>query len=167
MPHVNKSCILGLETYLVKNSRSSCCQFFGQWFMIGAIIRTFYLFIFALAFLCLFLVVFFHFFDNHDDLCSQETLICRFDFSKYLGLEFYFTKCNIWYPIEYLNTFFKCKKTKTSFTQSISFVNGCLCMSTPSVNVKVFVHFGLNKCSMKQLNFKPDCFCRLYFSILY
>ena len=36
--HINKSCILGLETYLVENYRSPSYPFLGQWFMVGATI---------------------------------------------------------------------------------------------------------------------------------
>ena len=57
--------------------------------MVGAIFPIVHLFIFSFVFACLFVVVFlFFFYDDQDDLCNQETLILRFDFSKDLGLEF-------------------------------------------------------------------------------
>ena len=56
--------------------------------MVGAIIPIFLFVYFFLFFLCLSIVVLFLFFDDQDDLCSQEALICRFYFSKGLGLEF-------------------------------------------------------------------------------
>ena len=70
MSYINKSGILGLETYLVEKLRSSSYPFLGKWFMVGTIVPIFYLFIFSLVFLCLFVVVLFLFFDDQDDLCS-------------------------------------------------------------------------------------------------
>ena len=55
--------------------------------MVGAIIPSSFIFFF-LAFHCLFVVVLF-IFNDQNYLCSYGTLICHFDFSKDLGLEFY------------------------------------------------------------------------------
>ena len=57
--------------------------------MVGTIIPIIYLFIiFPLVFHCLFVVLLFLFFDDQDDLYNQGTLICHFDFSKDLDLEY-------------------------------------------------------------------------------
>ena len=55
--------------------------------MVGAIFPLFICLFFP-SFLLVCLLFFFSFFDDQDDLCNQETLILRFDFSKDLGLEF-------------------------------------------------------------------------------
>ena len=67
--HINKSCILGLETYLVEKSGSPSYPFLRKWFLVGASIPIFCFFLFVFLFL-------FFFFN------------CRFDFSKDLGLEY-------------------------------------------------------------------------------
>ena len=59
--HINKSGLLGLETYLMENSRSPSDPFLGEWFMVCAIIPIFYLFTFSLVFLCLLAVTLFSF----------------------------------------------------------------------------------------------------------
>ena len=56
--HIDKSCILELETYLVENSRSPSYPFFRQWFMIGTIIPSYFYLIF-LGFYLFVVVLFF------------------------------------------------------------------------------------------------------------
>ena len=51
MSHINKSCILELETYLLEKSGSPFYPFLGDWFMVGTTISSIYFsFVFFLSF---------------------------------------------------------------------------------------------------------------------
>ena len=67
--HINKSGILGLETYLVENLGSSSYPFLGHWFMVGTIIPIVYCLFFP-WFFYVFVVVLFLFFDDQNKVYS-------------------------------------------------------------------------------------------------
>ena len=69
MSYINKSGILGLETYLVENLGSSSYPFLGQWFMVGTIIPIVYCLFFP-WFFYVFVVVLFLFFDDQNKVYS-------------------------------------------------------------------------------------------------
>ena len=136
MSHINKSCILELETYLLEKSGSPFYPFFGEWFMVGTTISSIY-----------FSFVFFLSFSMTNTICPVwEHWFAVLIFSKYSVL-------NIWLRKHFLGKLIRFCKIRLLIRQVITNIFSVFTKFYYNIVIIIIIISGSSSISIMIINF--------------